>query len=273
MERERAAGHYHALAWLATHLAYDLLLLRIIPSLLLTTIVYWMVGLNPSAQHFFQHLLISVIYAAVAGVFGALLGALWHDLSLAILFNGLQILFSIAFGGFLLNLNTVPPVLRWIRWLCPLKYALEATSSNELIGLQLVDTLGGVPIRTPVSLFSSSLFAYQEGSYYRDLLVLALPFLVVSGSERCEPRCFWLATDASRLPGLSLAPCLGDANADARALLSLPACRCATLYIVSPLSPPALYFIPRCLSVPCRARCRLDSCPAARCRVHVLCCL
>jgi hypothetical protein len=48
------------------------------------------------------------------------------------------------------------------------------------VGLELVDNLAGVPIRTPVSLFAGGLFGFQDGSYYRDLLVLALPFLVVS---------------------------------------------------------------------------------------------
>ena len=103
-------------------------------------------------------------------------------------------------GGFLLSLDHLPSVLKWIRWLCPLKYAPEAVGSNELVGLELVDNLAGVPIRTPVSLFAGGLFGFQDGSYYRDPLVLALPFLVVStkagracrierrADARCSPR-------------------------------------------------------------------------------------
>jgi ABC-type multidrug transport system permease subunit len=116
MERERAAGHYHSMAWLATYLAYDLLLLRAIPAVLLATIVYWMVGLHPSAQNFFQYLLVSVVYAAVAGVFSALLGVIAADLSVAVLLAGLNILFNIAFGessriGCLLDTRWVPAVM------------------------------------------------------------------------------------------------------------------------------------------------------------------
>jgi ABC-2 type transporter len=51
------------------------------------------------------------------------------------------------FAGFFLHLDSIPPVLRWLQWLCPLKYNLEALSVNEVSsGLQIVDVLQGVPI-------------------------------------------------------------------------------------------------------------------------------
>lgn len=51
------------------------------------------------------------------------------------------------FAGFFLNLNSIPPVLRWLQWLCPLKYNLEALAVNEVSsGLQIVDVLQGVPV-------------------------------------------------------------------------------------------------------------------------------
>lgn len=45
MVRERADGLYSAFAWLVAHLLYDLLLLRIVPGICLSVIVYWMVSL------------------------------------------------------------------------------------------------------------------------------------------------------------------------------------------------------------------------------------
>lgn len=35
-------------------------------------------------------------------------------------------------AGFFTNLRSIPPVLRWIQWLAPLKYALEALTVNEI---------------------------------------------------------------------------------------------------------------------------------------------
>ena len=34
-------------------------------------------------------------------------------------------------ASFFAHLNDIPPVLRWLQWLCPLKYTLEALSVNR----------------------------------------------------------------------------------------------------------------------------------------------
>ena len=57
------------------------------------------------------------------------------------------------FAGFFVHLNSIPPVLRWLQWLCPLKYTLEALSVNEVgSGLMIEDTLEGVPVNVSASL-------------------------------------------------------------------------------------------------------------------------
>ena len=57
------------------------------------------------------------------------------------------------FAGFFVHLNSIPPVLRWLQWICPLKYTLEALSVNEVgSGLQIQDTLEGVPVDVSASL-------------------------------------------------------------------------------------------------------------------------
>ena len=75
------------------------------------------------------------------------------------------------FAGFFVHLSDIPPVLRWLQWLCPLKYTLEALSVNEVVGgpgsgLMIEDTLQGVPVDVSASLimqlvsFSFSLFPF-----------------------------------------------------------------------------------------------------------------
>jgi hypothetical protein len=57
------------------------------------------------------------------------------------------------FAGFFVHLNSIPPVLRWLQWLCPLKYTLEALSVNEVgSGLMIQDKLQGVPVNVSASL-------------------------------------------------------------------------------------------------------------------------
>ena len=57
------------------------------------------------------------------------------------------------FAGFFTHLNSIPQVLRWLQWMCPLKYALEALSVNEVSsGLEIRDVLQGVPVSVSASL-------------------------------------------------------------------------------------------------------------------------
>ena len=60
------------------------------------------------------------------------------------------------YAGFFVHLNSIPPVLRWLQWLCPLKYTLEALLVNEVgSGLMIRDTLQGVPVNISASLIMS----------------------------------------------------------------------------------------------------------------------
>lgn len=57
------------------------------------------------------------------------------------------------FAGFFVHLDAIPPVLRWLQWLCPLKYCLEALSVNEVhSGLMIQDNLEGVPVNVSAAL-------------------------------------------------------------------------------------------------------------------------
>ncbi|KAL9939468.1 hypothetical protein V8E36_001285 [Tilletia maclaganii] len=177
MIRERANGLYSPTAWLLSFVVFDLVSIRLACSITLTVIVYWMVGLNSSAQKFFEYLLVACLFTIDMALYDMCLAAAIHDLSTAVLAAGAHILFNIAFAGFLLNLSSIVGVLRWLQWLSVTKYAMEAVGSNELDGLRIVDNLSGVPIDAPVSLVAPKLFGFKP-EYYRDVLILALPFLL-----------------------------------------------------------------------------------------------
>lgn len=174
--RERANCLYASYIWLSAHALYDLVFWRLIPGLILLCIMYPMVGLRKSAKAFFEYLLVAEVFYCVVALYMMILAALLEDMSIAVLLGGAFILFNIGMGGFLLNLGTIPKALRWIQWLCPLKYALEAIAINETEGLQINDTVSGAKISVSASVIAPSLFSL-EGSYYRDLLILALGWL------------------------------------------------------------------------------------------------
>ncbi|KIY64126.1 hypothetical protein CYLTODRAFT_493393, partial [Cylindrobasidium torrendii FP15055 ss-10] len=172
--RERSGAYYSPLPWLIARVLFDVLPLRIIPMLVVSTITYWMAGLAHDAANFFKFLLILALYTLALTLYNFLLGAVFSNAGLAILLSALSALFQMTFAGFFVHLNTIPHVLRWLQWVCPLKYSLEALSVNEVgSGLMIVDQLEGVPVNVSAVLIMETLFGFKGNAYYRDVLILA----------------------------------------------------------------------------------------------------
>ncbi|KAH8832894.1 ABC transporter [Flagelloscypha sp. PMI_526] len=177
--RERASHYYSPTSWLLSRVIFDVLPLRIVPTILVSTITYWMAGLSHDAAAFFKFLFILVLYTIAMTLFNFLLGTLFTNGGIAILLSALSALYQMTYAGFFVHLNAIPPVLRWLQWLCPLKYTLEALSVNEVgSGLMIVDVLEGVPVNVSAALIMDMLFGFVRNSYYRDVLVL---FAFVAG--------------------------------------------------------------------------------------------
>ncbi|KAL4246145.1 ABC transporter [Abortiporus biennis] len=171
--RERSASYYSPTAWLLSRFVFDVLPLRVIPTIVVSSITYWMAGLAHDAAHFFKFLFILVLYTLAMTLYNFLLACLFSNGGIAILLSALSALYQMTFAGFFVHLNDIPPVLRWLQWLCPLKYTLEALSVNEVgSGLMIQDTLQGVPVDVSASLIMNLLFGFGSNNYYRDVLVL-----------------------------------------------------------------------------------------------------
>ncbi|CAK5280210.1 unnamed protein product [Mycena citricolor] len=132
-----------------------------------------MAGLAHDAAHFFKFLFVLVLYTLAMTLYNFLLGTLFQNGGIAILLSALSALFQMTFAGFFVHLNSIPPVLRWLQWICPLKYSLEALAVNEVgAGLMIQDTLQGVPVNVSASLIMNLLFGFGANNYYRDVLVM-----------------------------------------------------------------------------------------------------
>jgi hypothetical protein len=108
-----------------------------------------------------------------------LLGSAITDGGLALLLSALSGLFQMTFAGFFVHLNTIPQVLRWLQWICPLKYALEALSVNEVnSGLQIKDVLQGVPVSVSAALIMNLVRSFLLPSLHVSLNLVVF-FLVV----------------------------------------------------------------------------------------------
>lgn len=171
--RERGSSFYSPQAWLLARVIFDVIPLRLVPTIVLGVIIYFMVGLALSAARFFKFLLILVLYTLTMTLYNFLLGALFEHPSLAILLSSLWNLFNMTYAGFFINIAKIPAVLGWLHYLAPLNYALEAIVVNEVgSGLHIQDVLNGVSLDVAATLIMETLFGFNVRNYYRNVLVL-----------------------------------------------------------------------------------------------------
>lgn len=101
--RERENGYYSASSYFIAKLLFDLIPLRVFPPLLMGSTSYYMIGLNPSAAVFGKFLLVLVLFNLSAVGLCLCFATAIKNLASANLFSNLVMLFSMLFGGFLLN--------------------------------------------------------------------------------------------------------------------------------------------------------------------------
>ena len=171
--RERANGYYSPLTYFAAKVLFDIIPLRIIPPILMGSIIYPMTGLVPDLPHFFTFILVLVLFNLAAAAICLFIGIVCKDGGVANLIGSLVMLFSLLFAGLLLNHDKIPDAAVWLQYLSIFHYAFEALIVNEVRYLTLTDHKYGLDISVPGSAILSS-FGFNNGALWMDVLNLGV---------------------------------------------------------------------------------------------------
>ncbi|KAF2402889.1 hypothetical protein EJ06DRAFT_580110 [Trichodelitschia bisporula] len=180
--RERAKGYYSPLSYFTAKVIFDIVPLRLIPPLIMGTIVYPMTGLLPQWPEFFKFIMFLVLFNLAAAAICLFIGIIFKNGGVANLIGSLVMLFSLLFSGFLLNHNTIPPIVTWMQNLSIFHYGFEGLIVNEVRTLSLVDKKYGLDIEVPGAAILSS-FGFNVLALKMDALglaVFAASFVVLS---------------------------------------------------------------------------------------------
>ncbi|KAK0655661.1 hypothetical protein B0T16DRAFT_15839 [Cercophora newfieldiana] len=180
--RERANGYYHPVTYFAAKVLFDIVPLRIIPPMLLGSIVYPMTGLYPDAGKFFIFMLVLVLFNFAAAGVCLFIGIVCKDGSVANLIGSLVMLFSLLFAGLLLNHNAIPAAAIWLQWLSIFHYGFEALIVNEVTPLTLIDHKIGVDITVPGAAILSA-FGFDNQAMWPDIInlgVFGVAFIILA---------------------------------------------------------------------------------------------
>jgi len=133
VNRERAGKMYHVLPYYLARFICDIPL-RVGQGLLFGCIVYWIVGLNPSASAFFIFVCVLVVEGLAAQGLGVAVSAGARNEKVALAIAPAVTVILILFGGFYVNAGTIPVWLSWIKYLSHLYWAFMALAINNFAG-------------------------------------------------------------------------------------------------------------------------------------------
>ncbi|KAH8899195.1 hypothetical protein GQ53DRAFT_299949 [Thozetella sp. PMI_491] len=171
--RERANGYYSPVTYFAAKVIFDIVPLRIIPPILLGSIIYPMTGLVADASHFFVFILVLVLFNLAAATICLFIGIVCKDGGVANLIGSLVMLFSLLFAGLLLNHDAIPAAAVWLQYLSIFHYAFESLIVNEVSHLILIDQKYGLDITVPGAAILSS-FGFNNGAMWMDIINLGI---------------------------------------------------------------------------------------------------
>ncbi|ORY70277.1 uncharacterized protein BCR38DRAFT_471606 [Pseudomassariella vexata] len=171
--RERANGYYSPITYFAAKVLFDIIPLRIIPPIIMGSIIYPMTGLIPDAPHFFTFMLILVLFNLAAAGICLFIGVVCKDGSVANLIGSLVMLFSLLFAGLLLNHDAIPATAVWLQNLSIFHYGFEGLIVNEVLKLELVDRKYGLDINVPGAVILSS-FGFDNLALWSDVINLGI---------------------------------------------------------------------------------------------------
>ncbi|KAG0247815.1 hypothetical protein BG011_000887 [Mortierella polycephala] len=170
--KERSNGYYPPTPFILSTLLFDLVPLRILPSLFMGCISYFMIGLSPVIETFFKFLLILVLFNVATAMFCLVIAASVRATGVASLASSIVMLFMMLFGGFMINSGNIPAALTWVQYLSMFKYGFEALAVNEVATSTLIDNIQGVAFKVPGSLILQKLFGFDLGGYWRNMIIL-----------------------------------------------------------------------------------------------------
>ena len=133
-KREHDAGYYGLPAYFLTKVIVETPHQVFFPFLVMT-IAYWMIGLRPSFGHYLIAVMAAVLSSLNGMAMGMVAGAMFKQVNVGMAILMVILLPLMLFSGFLVNNDSIPVFLRWIRHVSPTKYAFHALMLNEFTGL------------------------------------------------------------------------------------------------------------------------------------------
>mmetsp|Transcript_38305 Transcript_38305/g.97946 ORF Transcript_38305/g.97946 Transcript_38305/m.97946 type:complete len:678 (-) Transcript_38305:46-2079(-) len=133
INRERDARAYRTSMYFLAKVVSEIPF-KMLPLILNGTILYWMIGLNPSVESFFTFLLVQTLLTFAASSIGLLVGSWTPTQEATFALAPMIMIVLMLFGGFYISLDSLPPGSAWVAYLSPMNWGFMALCLNDLKG-------------------------------------------------------------------------------------------------------------------------------------------
>ena len=197
--QERAAGTYRPISYFIVKVLFDLFPLRILPTLILGSVVYVMAGLKYSWLNFGTYLGVLLLFSCTTTLLCIAIATLARNISLANLVSIITLLFCMLFQGAMINIRefffflfffscyfgsgsfisylaSLPNYLAWLTYMSPFRFALNSLLVNEMDGLAIwFDPIPDMEPELISGRLVLTMFGFNvETAYTTDILALAV---------------------------------------------------------------------------------------------------
>ncbi|KAJ2547953.1 (ABC) transporter [Coemansia sp. RSA 1933] len=169
--RERANAYYDPLAYFLAKVTFDLIPLRVVPPLLLTLIAYPMTGLAATWGQFIKFFSTLVLFNLTVASQMFFIGLLAEELVVSNFLASIMLLFSLLFGGLILNKESIPAILQPLTRISSFNLAYEALAINELRHAVIEEVRFGLEIQIPTASLISS-FGFDLLAFWPDITIM-----------------------------------------------------------------------------------------------------
>ncbi|KAG8229498.1 hypothetical protein J437_LFUL010073 [Ladona fulva] len=169
--REHFNGMYRTDVYFLCKTLAEVPIFVIIP-VLFTSVAYYMIGLNPDPVRFINTLIIVTLVANVATSFGYMISCVSASVPMALSIGPPIIIPFLLFGGFFLNMGSVPVYFKWLSYLSWFKYGNEALVINQWEGIESIecDRNNNTCLHTGHAVLET--LSFDEGNFIFDIICL-----------------------------------------------------------------------------------------------------
>lgn len=170
-------GLYSGALYIMSKLFLDGLLLRALPATLYAIPFYFMVGFVSDAARFFSFLFTLILFNLCIGALAVLVTICSKTAGTSLFVMNTLLLLQLSLTGFLVEVDSITPVLRWIHWLSQFYYAFEAMITTEMNQNKynlILEAPGLKPVileNTPGEMFIDTL-GYEVDTATRNICIL-----------------------------------------------------------------------------------------------------